>query len=40
MGIVHNTILIVGLLGILTGVIWIGQGFMINQMLWAYAAGR
>ena len=47
MGIVRNTVLIVGALAILTGVIWIGQGtgyfpypsysFMINQMPWAYA---
>ena len=46
MGIVRNTLLIVGLLAILTGVIWIGQGtgyfpypsysFMINAMPWAY----
>ena len=47
MGIIRNTVLIVGVLAILTGVIWIGQGtgyfpypsysFMINQMPWAYA---
>jgi hypothetical protein len=42
----RNTILIVGILAILTGLIWVGQGtgyfpypsysFMINQMPWAY----
>jgi len=37
MGIIRNIVLIVGVLAILTGVIWIGQGFMINQMPWAYA---
>jgi hypothetical protein len=46
MGIVRNLVLIVGVLAILTGVIWIGQGtgyfpypsysFMINEMAWAY----
>ena len=46
MPVLRNTILIVGILAILTGLIWVGQGtgyfrypsysFMINQMPWAY----
>ena len=46
MGAQRNTVLVVGILAILTGVIWVGQGtgyfpypsysFMINQMPWAY----
>jgi hypothetical protein len=46
MGIVRHMVLVIGVLAVLTGVIWIGQGtgyfpypsysFMINQMSWAY----
>jgi hypothetical protein len=46
MGILKTAVLVVGLLAVLIGVIWIGQGtgyfphpaesFMINQMSWAY----
>jgi hypothetical protein len=46
MAAIRNTVLIVGVLAMLTGIIWMGQGtgyfpypsysFMINQMPWAY----
>jgi hypothetical protein len=46
MGILKIVLLVVGILAILVGVIWIGQGtgyfpypaesFMINEMPWAY----
>jgi hypothetical protein len=46
MAAIRNTILIVGILAMLTGLIWVGQGtgyfpypsysFMVNQMPWAY----
>ena len=46
MGTLRNTILVVCILAIVTGLIWVGQGtgyfpypsysFMINQMPWAY----
>ena len=46
MGILKTAVLVVGLLAVLIGVIWIGQGtgyfpyprssFMISQMPWAY----
>jgi len=46
MGLLKNALVIVGILAILLGVIWVGQGtgyfpypaasFMINEMPWAY----
>jgi hypothetical protein len=46
MGAIRKTVLIFGILAMVTGLIWVGQGtgyfpypsysFMINQMPWAY----